>query len=96
MVIVKAGLRMKMKMRRSVSVSYCNFVLILIHEVVQSIICRLHIFKKAVLAHKLRVQMQKALRKTAEELKEEERMKQEEQLRERRVLILFLFRCLRG
>lgn len=40
--------------------------------------------KKAVLAHKLRVQMQKALRKTAEELKEEERMKQEEQLRERR------------
>uniref|UniRef100_A0A158R5H8 DRY_EERY domain-containing protein n=1 Tax=Syphacia muris TaxID=451379 RepID=A0A158R5H8_9BILA len=51
--------------------------------------------KKAVLAHKLRVQMQKALKKTAEELKEEERIKHEEQLRERRVIFVYFFEQLR-
>ncbi|CAG9535928.1 unnamed protein product [Cercopithifilaria johnstoni] len=40
---------------------------------------------KAALAHKLRTQMQRVLRKTAEQLKEEERQKHEEHEKERRL-----------
>ncbi|VDN03551.1 unnamed protein product [Thelazia callipaeda] len=50
--------------------------------------------RKAALAHKLRSQMQKTLRKTAEQLKEEQRQKHEEHEKERRVkaFVLFLLR----
>ncbi|KAM3716315.1 CLK4-associating serine/arginine rich protein [Dirofilaria immitis] len=41
--------------------------------------------RKAALAHKLRTQMQRVLRKTAEQLKEEERQKHEEHEKERRL-----------
>lgn len=48
-------------------------------------------FQKAALAHKLRTQMQRVLRKTAEQLKEEERQKHEEHEKERRVSVLCFF-----
>lgn len=49
------------------------------------------VLQKSAMAHRLRVQMQRALRKTAEQLKEEQRHKLAEQMEQRRVDFSFYY-----